>query len=73
VARVPDRRWAGGLPDGNPHRLQIEARGEWIRTFFDGENVFECPRGIDVSPNGRVGFRVKGATVEIDNVEVIKA
>ena len=53
-----------------PHRLRIEARGEWIRAFFDGEKVFECPRGADVSAAGRVGFRVNAATVEIDNVEV---
>jgi glycerophosphoryl diester phosphodiesterase len=53
-----------------PHRLRIEARGEWIRAFFDGEKVFECPRGSEVSAAGRAGFRVNGATVEIDNVEV---
>lgn len=52
------------------HRLRIEARGEWIRGYFDGQMVFNCPRGSDVSPKGRVGFRISGATVEIDNVVV---
>jgi len=52
------------------HHLRIEARGEWIRAFLDGDKVFECPRGSEVSNTGRVGFRVSGATVEIDNVEV---
>jgi glycerophosphoryl diester phosphodiesterase len=53
-----------------PHHLRIEARGDWIRAFFDDQKVFECPRGPDVSTAGRVGFRISGATVEIDNVQV---
>ncbi len=57
---------------GRHHRLRIEARGEWIRAFFDGEKVFECPRGGEVSAAGAVGFRVNGATIEIDNVEVVR-
>jgi glycerophosphoryl diester phosphodiesterase len=65
TAAAPD-----GFEPGRSHRLRIEARGEWVRAFFDGEKVFECPRGADVSAAGRVGFRVSGAAVEIDNVEV---
>lgn len=60
----------GGFLDGRSHRLRIEARGDWIRAFFDNQKVFECPRGPDVQPAGRVGFRISGATVTIDNVEV---
>lgn len=60
----------GDFLDGRSHRLRIEARGDWIRAFFDNQKVFECPRGPDVQPVGRVGFRIKGATVTIDNVEV---
>ena len=51
------------------HRLRIEARGEWIRGYFDGQRVFDLPRGDEFGA-GRVGFRISSATVEIDNVVV---
>jgi glycerophosphoryl diester phosphodiesterase len=55
--------------DGALH-VRIEARGDWIRAFIDRDKVFECPRASAVSPTGRIGFRVNGATIRVDNVEV---
>jgi glycerophosphoryl diester phosphodiesterase len=66
---------AAGPRSRAPHglyRLRIEARDDWFRAFVHNEMVFECPRGPDVSPAGRAGFRVSGATVVVDRVEVVR-
>jgi glycerophosphoryl diester phosphodiesterase len=52
------------------HHVCIEARGDWIRTYLDGERVFQCPRGSEIAHAGQVGFRINGAVVTIDRVEV---
>ncbi len=57
---------------GKSHHLRIEARGDWIRVFFDSQKVIECPRGTDVSDSGRVGLRLWDAVVEFDNVVVAR-
>ena len=56
--------------DDHDHHLRIEARGEWIRGFLNGEKVFDCPRGSEISDNGRLGFRISGCAVRVDNIEV---
>ena len=77
-AKAEGRGWrvfqtaaAGGdFLKGQTHRLRIEARGDWIRGCFDGQRVFDLPRGSEIGSAGRVGFRISGATVEFDNVVV---
>jgi glycerophosphoryl diester phosphodiesterase len=58
--------------DNHPYRLRLEARGEWLRGFVNDRKVFECPRGTEVSPAGRAGFRISGASIVVDNVEVLR-
>jgi len=57
---------------GKTHRLAVETHGHWIRAYIDGQKVLQTPRGEEVSPDGRVGFRVNGVTVNVDNVLVTK-
>jgi glycerophosphoryl diester phosphodiesterase len=58
--------------DKKSHRLRIEARGPWLRGLLDGEKVIQSPRAGEVAPSGRIGLRVSGAAVVVDNVEVVR-
>lgn len=68
--RVFQTAAAPKVADDHPYRLRLEARGEWLRGFVNDRKVFECPRGTEVSPAGRAGFRISGASIVVDNVEV---
>lgn len=57
--------------DRRDHRLRIEARGRWIRAFLNAEKVFDCPRGDEFHP-GRLGFRINGCVVRIDNIQATR-
>lgn len=54
------------------HYLRIEARGDWITAYFDCEKVFESPRAAEVNASGRIGIRIDGCVVEVDNVKVLR-
>jgi len=66
TARAPN-----SFEPGTTHRVRLEARGAWIRGFFDGRKILQSPRADEFTPVGRVGFRINGATVDIDNVKVL--
>ncbi|UCD29672.1 MAG: hypothetical protein JSV03_04105 [Planctomycetota bacterium] len=55
---------------GKTYRLQLKAHGIWIRGYLDGEEVIRSPRGDEFSPGGRVGLRVRGVVVLIDNLKL---
>ncbi len=55
---------------GQVHRVRFEACGRWLRGYFDGKMVLRSPRGNEAGAAGRIGFRVSGATVSIDNLKV---
>ncbi len=55
------------------HKLQIQACGDWISTFIDGNRIFRCPRGADVCDRGMVALRTRGAVVEVTEVKAARS
>ncbi len=64
TARAPET-----MRPGEAHRLVVEARGNFVRHWFDGKLVVESPLAIGVE-KGRLGFTCSGARAYFDNLKV---
>ncbi len=76
--RAPDAGWrvlrAGRTEpvfrDGRPHRVRIEAVGNWVCGYLDDKLVLRSCRGDEFARAGAVGLRLSGATVMIESIRI---
>ncbi|MEM7232813.1 MAG: glycerophosphodiester phosphodiesterase family protein [Planctomycetota bacterium] len=58
--------------DGQPHRLKVVSRAGTVFGYLDDRLVCRYPRAAEIAKSGRLGFRLNGATVKIDDVRVTR-